>query len=426
MRVDQPTLWGALLDLVHDAKAALDELPRVDKGLTVFWLLGPFILLIERTPADLWLSLIAIAFVMRSVVRRDGSWVGSRWVRSCFIFLAVCLVSSMLSSMPGYALQESLIWFRFPLFAMATVFWLARDRRLLYAMILSTGVGMMIMTGILTVEMIVEGQKGGRLTWPYDDLVPGNYLSKVGLPAFTVMVAIAVGGQRSFAGFMAIASLVTIVLSVLTGERINFLIRACGGMLAGLVWRPKFTRLVILILIELGAVAVMFAFVDGLQSRFVAEVVAAVPTSASSDYYRVMGAGLVAFHEAPVLGLGPATYRDLCQGLVGHLAEFRCDNHPHNFYIQFLAETGVVGFIAGILMIGSILFQTLVSGFRNRSNVVTATAFIIPLGLFFPIASMGDFFGQWNNIFLWSAVALSLAACNIGRLDNAAGDAISK
>ena len=62
----------------------------------------------------------------------------------------------------GYALQESLIWFRFPLFAMATVFWLARDRRLLYAMILSAGVGMMIMTGILTVEMIVEGQKGGR------------------------------------------------------------------------------------------------------------------------------------------------------------------------------------------------------------------------------------------------------------------------
>ena len=84
-------------------------------------------------------------------------------------------------------------------------------------------------------------------------------------------------------------------------------------MLAGLVWRPKFTRFVILILIELGAVAVMFAFVDGLQSRFVAEVVAAVPTSASSDYYRVMGAGLVAFHEAPVLGLGPATYRDLCK-----------------------------------------------------------------------------------------------------------------
>ena len=413
MQVDRPSLWGAFSGLLRDARDAVNELSRFDRAFTIFWLLGPFILLIERTPADLWLSIIAITFVGRSVVRRDGSWLGSWWVRSCFIFLAVCIVSSFASSMPGYALQESLIWFRFPLFAMATVFWLAKDRRLLYAMILSTGIGMMIMTGILTVEMIVEGQKGGRLTWPYDDLVPGNYLSKVGLPAFTVMVAIAVGGHKKFAGFMAIASLITIVLSVLTGERINFLIRACSGMLAAVVWQPNVTRLAILILIELGAVAVMFAFVDGLQSRFIAEVVAALPTSASSDYYRVMGAGLVAFQDAPVLGLGPATYRDLCDGIVGHLAEFRCDNHPHNFYIQFLTETGFVGFLAGLLMIGSILFQTLVSGLRNRRNVVTATAFIIPLGLFFPLASMGDFFGQWNNIFLWSAVALSLAACNI-------------
>ena len=104
-----------------------------------------------------------------------------------------------------------------------------------------------------------------------------------------------------------------------------------------------------------------------------------------------MGAGLAAFHDAPLLGVGPAAFRDLCPDLVGHITSFRCDNHPHNFYIQFLTETGVVGFFAGLLMIGSILFQTLVSGIRNRQNVVTATAFIIPLGLFFPIASMGDF-----------------------------------
>ena len=102
----------------------------------------------------------------------------------------------------------------------------------------------MVMTGILTVEMIVEGQKGGRLTWPYNDLVPGNYLSKVGLPAFTVMVALAIGGSRKIAGLMALTSLITIVLSVLTGERINFLIRACGGMLAGLIWRPRFSPVV--------------------------------------------------------------------------------------------------------------------------------------------------------------------------------------
>ena len=173
------------------------------------------------------------------------------------------------------------------------------------------------------------------------------------------------------------------------------------------------SRLALLIVIEFGAVAAMFFLVDGLQSRFVSDVVAALPTSSSSDYYRVMGAGMAAFHEAPVLGLGPATYRELCQDLVGHIETFRCDNHPHNFYVQFLAETGLFGFAAGVLMIGSILTRTILIRLRNRQNVLAATAFIIPLGLFFPIASMGDFFGQWNNIFLWSAVALSLAATNI-------------
>ena len=58
----------------------------------VFWLLGPFILLIERSPADLWLSVIALAFVGRSIARRDGWWLrvssGCDWlffsgVRAC-------------------------------------------------------------------------------------------------------------------------------------------------------------------------------------------------------------------------------------------------------------------------------------------------------------------------------------------------------
>ena len=64
-------------------------------------------------------------------------------------------------------------------------------------------------------------------------------------------------------------------------------------------------------------------------------------------------------------------------------------------------------------MIISIIWTAYKAGLQNRKNVVAATAFIIPLGLFFPIASTADFFGQWNNIFMWSAIALSLGATNI-------------
>ena len=170
------TIWTGLGD-------ALAAMPRWEKGFHIFWLLGPFILLIERSPADIWLSFLAIAFVVRSIFKRDGAWLRAFWVRACFLFLAVCMLSSAMSVMPSYAFSEGLAWFRFPLFAMATAFWLGTDKRLLYAMLVSTALGMLLMTGILTAEMIIEGQKGGRLSWPYDDLVSGNYLSKVGLPA---------------------------------------------------------------------------------------------------------------------------------------------------------------------------------------------------------------------------------------------------
>ena len=145
----EPKINAMFQKIWTDLGSALAEMPRWEKGLHIFWLLGPFILLIERSPADIWLSILAIAFVVRSIVKRDGSWLNVFWVRASFLFLGVCMVSSALSVMPSYAFAEGLAWFRFPLFAMATAFWLSTDKRLLYVMLISTALGMMLMTGIL-------------------------------------------------------------------------------------------------------------------------------------------------------------------------------------------------------------------------------------------------------------------------------------
>lgn len=396
-------MWSGLVD-------ALINMPSWERGFHVFWLLGPFILLIERSPADIWLSVLAITFVIRSIVKRDGAWLTSFWVRACFLFLAVCMISSAMSGVPSYAFSEAIAWFRFPLFAMATAFWLGSDKRLLYAMLMSTALGMFLMTGILTAEMIVEGQKDGRLSWPYDDLVSGNYLSKVGLPAFATMVALAIGAKTRLASVMGGLSFISIIMSVLTGERINFLIRACSGMLAALAWRPNWRRYIILIIVEIVAIAAVFLALPNVQDRFTSDVLKSLPTGSHSDYYQVMGAGLVVFETSPIIGVGPATHRELCPSILGKNPTFRCDNHPHNFYIQLLTETGIIGLITGSLMIVSIIWAAFVGWRKNRDNVVAASAFVIPLGLFFPIQSTGDFFGQWNNIFMWSAIALALAA----------------
>ena len=137
-----------------------------------------------------------------------------------------------------YSIGETIAWFRFPLFAIAVVFWLGKDRRMLHAMLGSMTVGMMLMGAILALEIVLVGQQGGRLSWPYGDLVPGNYLAKACLPAFVVLVAIATSAGKQHARLAGIVVILSLFSSLMTGERINFLIRLCGGLLAAIVWRP--------------------------------------------------------------------------------------------------------------------------------------------------------------------------------------------
>ena len=400
--------------LVTDARSALSELPKWERAVHVFWLAGPFILLIERSPADFWLSLLALTFAVRSVVRREGWWLRKFWVRAAFLFWGVCLLSAALSSLPIYSLGEAFAWFRFPLFAMATAFWLGCDKRLLYLMILSTGIGMLVMCGILTAEILIVGPQGGRLSWPYGDLVPGNYLAKVGLPSFVVAVALATSFSNKIARAGAVVALLSIILSVMTGERINFLIRACSGMIAAVAWKPKLWRVLLIVAVEIIAVVVVMNTRPDLGNRYVGKFIEQLPTHAESPYYRAMAPGVMAFDQAPVFGIGPGNLRHLCYEVTANSTSVDCHPHPHNYYIQMAGETGIVGILTGVLFLGSILWVCAVPAIRNRDNVVVATMWIVPFAFFWPIASTADFFGQWNNIFMWSAIAIAIAGARLG------------
>jgi O-antigen ligase len=408
--------------LLNDARAALCELPKWERAVHVFWLAGPFILLIERSPADFWLSVLALTFVARSIVRREGWWLRKFWVRAAFLFWGVCLLAAALSSLPIYSLGEALVWFRFPLFAMATAFWLGRDRRLLYLMILSTGIGMVVMCGILTAEILIVGPQGGRLSWPYGDLVPGNYLAKVGLPAFVVAVALATSFSNKIARVGAVVALLSIILSVMTGERINFLIRACSGMIAAVAWKPKAWRVLVIVAVEVIAVIVVMNTRPDLGNRYVSKFIEQLPTHTESLYYRAMGPGVLAFDQAPLLGTGPGNLRFLCNDVIAGSPDFDCHPHPHNYYIQMAGEAGILGLVTGVLFLWSIVWVCAVPAIRSRDNVVVATMWIVPFAFFWPIASTADFFGQWNNIFMWSALAIALAGAQIGQKETFSAD----
>ena len=382
------------------------------RALTVFYLLGPFFMLIERSPADAWLSICGLVFLGRCIVKKDWSWTRFFWVRAVLVFWLWCLISASLSSLPGYSLGEAGAWIRFPLFAFASAFWLARDPRILMAMLISMGAGMLIMSGILFAEFMIIGQQHGRLSWPYGDLTPGNYLAKAGLPLFCVLVALAVSARSKVASLAALVSFITIVASVLTGERINFILRAMAGMLAGLVYKPVWSRYALLVAAEVLAVLGVFILKPAIGNRFVASFIEQFPVHEDSPYKRVWNGGFDAFYTSPVIGIGPDNYRILCPTISAGNPDAACHTHPHNYYIQILGETGLIGLTLSAVMVIAIIWTCFKASLANRANVMAATCFVVPFGFFFPTQSTADFFGQWNNTFMWSAIAFALAVAH--------------
>src|SRR6056300_1383230 len=73
-----------------------------DKTMTILWLLGPFIYLIERDPADLWLTLISFIFLYRCIKRKDWYWSSQIWFKSALLLWLFGLFSAVTISDPFF------------------------------------------------------------------------------------------------------------------------------------------------------------------------------------------------------------------------------------------------------------------------------------------------------------------------------------
>ena len=393
----------------------INRLNKIDKYMTLFWFLGPFIYLIERDPADLWLTSIGLIFLARCIKKKDWSWASQLWFKSALALWIFSLFSAITGPDPFFTFQQGFVWIRFPLYAAAAQVWLAKDRDIRIVMLLSIFLGMVIMSAILIAETIIEPKT--RLTWPYGDKVPGNYIARVSLPLICVLMAIAVSRKNKAALLSGLIGMLSILVSLLTGERVNFLIRACGAMFAALVWKPKFTLYLLLVLFEIFAVLILVFNRPDLSNRFGNKFINDIPilnTSETNSHWGAWRGGIQQGLANPIKGMGPSSTRNICKKLEPSLHNWLpgknyCGNHPHNFYIQLFAETGIIGLTLGCIMFVSIILSCYRARIDNFNCPMAATAFVMPFGLFFPLQSFGSFYGQWGNLFIWFAIGFAIS-----------------
>ena len=87
-----------------------------------------------------------------------------------------------------------------------------------------------------------------------------------------------------------------------------------------------------------------------------------------------------------------------------------CNMHPHNYYLEILTETGLVGFLLLLSIFVIILFKTFVGKYVTKKSLQNNTLIIPFMFLFFveifPIKSTGSFFTTGNATYFFLILSI--------------------
>ena len=139
----------------------------------------------------------------------------------------------------------------------------------------------------------------------------------------------------------------------------------------------------------------------------------------SSQYLREFASFYDTWLLNKYIGGGIKSFRYYChiRPNIDKNSKFICNMHPHNYYLEILTETGLIGFFIISIIFILILYRTFYKKYFGRNSSLVYNNISVPfIFLFFveifPVKSTGSFFTTGNATYIFLIMAILVGFAN--------------
>ena len=349
----------------------------------------PVCMIISRFMLEFFLLIISISFLLK--ITKEKNYI---FFKNYFTFLFLCfyflLILSFLFSEEKLNILSILLYFRFGLYVMALYYFFDKENNTIKFFLYS----MVAIILLLFIDSLVQYFFGQNLiglknieihrisSFFGNEQVLGSYV--VRLFPFLLLLKNMINENSKTINFLTIvAILVAPIIIFLSGERVAlilFFLMLCY-YLVFFARSKKFKFIYFYTLAIIVGTGIFLYSSSTYYDRYITQTYQSIFSKSysqnkwflpekyqnsnfyflSAQHQNFIYTGMNILQKNKLLGAGPKSYRYVCNNKDYQLNVLSCNTHPHNYYLQVLIETGLLGFMFLFLIYLYIIYRSLIN-----------------------------------------------------------------
>jgi len=368
--------------------------------------------------------LLGLIFVFDLYKKSKFNFSNNKILIAYILFTFILIISSLFSEYSASSLKISLLYFRFILFALGFYLVCKKNLKCINLFFLASTITIIF----LAVNNIIQyffkidlfgnipiASDHGRYSSLFGDwLVAGSYLARFASLGFIYVLFSSC--LKKYRNIYFILYFLILMLGVcVSGERTSF-VMIIMNIIISTLFLVNFRKIIFISLLCFVTLTFFTIKVNpSIESRMFETTKNQIFENHKINFFSKEHQShyLVAynmFKNKPFLGYGAGSFRYACKE-DSYIKYNGCTTHPHNLYIQFLAEIGVAGFFFLAIFDFFICYRFIKIILKKKKNEVDLiklflyTTVIVNL---FPLMPSGNFFNSWLSIVMYIPLALIL------------------